>query len=129
MKVIVDTNVIISAILTEGHSFDVIQNALYRHELYYTDHILKELERIFSSKFPLPKERISQSLSLITKYFRKGISASKVGKVCRDPDDDCILADAVANGIECIITGDKDLLVLKTYKGIRIIQPKDYWNV
>jgi predicted nucleic acid-binding protein len=40
-----------------------------------------------------------------------------------------VLADAVINEIEVIITGDKDLLDLKNYKGIKIISPKEYWNL
>jgi uncharacterized protein len=45
---------------------------------------------------------------------------------CRDADDD-ILAAAVSVGADCILTGDKDLLVLKSFKGINIISPKRFW--
>jgi uncharacterized protein len=46
--------------------------------------------------------------------------------VCRDPDDDVVLATAVAADAEAIITGDEDLLVLKTYTRVRILTPRQF---
>ena len=46
--------------------------------------------------------------------------------ICRDPDDDNIIATAVAGNCDCIITGDEDLLVLKAYEGIDILSPRDF---
>jgi len=55
------------------------------------------------------------------------VSVSKLeNQVCRDPDDDNILAAAVSGKCDCIITGDKDLLVLKEYEGIDIFSPRDF---
>ena len=44
--------------------------------------------------------------------------------VCRDPDDDLVLATAVAADANLIVTGDDDLLVLGTYEGIAIVSPR-----
>jgi len=46
--------------------------------------------------------------------------------VCRDPDDDRILACAVAHEAQYIVTGDKDLLVLGTFRGVKIVSPRDF---
>jgi uncharacterized protein len=43
--------------------------------------------------------------------------------VCRDPDDDLVLATAIAGACSCVVTGDKDLLVLGQYEGVVIISP------
>jgi len=48
--------------------------------------------------------------------------------VCRDQDDDAIIGTALAGACECIVTGDKDLLVLKHYSGIDIISPDRFWR-
>ena len=48
-------------------------------------------------------------------------------RVCRDPDDDQILATAVAARADCLVTGDTDLLVLDRYAGIPIVRPADFW--
>lgn len=47
-------------------------------------------------------------------------------QVCRDSDDDLVLATAVAGGCACIVTGDKDLLVLGSYDTIQINSPGDF---
>jgi len=55
------------------------------------------------------------------------VSASKLeNPICRDPDDDNILAAAISGKCDCIITGDKDLLVLKQHEGINIFNPRDF---
>ena len=46
--------------------------------------------------------------------------------VCRDPDDDHVLAAAVAGACHCIVTGDRDLLDLKRYNMIDIISPSEF---
>jgi predicted nucleic acid-binding protein len=46
--------------------------------------------------------------------------------VCRDADDDMVIASAVAGGAVCIVTGDKDLLDLKEYQGIPILKPAEF---
>ena len=66
-------------------------------------------------------------LKFMNQFYILGQTADTVDKVCRDPDDDQILADALINHIDVIITGDKDLLDIKKYKGVRILAPKDYW--
>ncbi|MFH1958346.1 MAG: putative toxin-antitoxin system toxin component, PIN family [bacterium] len=129
MRIFFDTNVIISAIVTMGGSFGVIKDSVYKHEIFYTDYLLKETRKILTSKFPLPDKIINGAVSLIRRYFIKGKTAEKAAEVCRDPDDNQLLADAVVNKIEIFVTGDKDLLVLKEYQGVRIIPPKDYWTL
>jgi len=43
--------------------------------------------------------------------------------VCRDPDDDAVLACALAAQVDLIVSGDADLLVLEQFEGIRIVTP------
>jgi len=129
VKLLIDTNVIISGITARGHSFEVIKDSTYRHEIYYTEHLLEEIQRILSTKFSLSNDVINFSIFIIKKNFIKGKTADKIENVCRDPDDNQILADALVNEIEVIITGDGDLLDLKSYKGIKIIRPREYWKL
>ncbi|MBN2072879.1 MAG: putative toxin-antitoxin system toxin component, PIN family [Actinobacteria bacterium] len=50
-------------------------------------------------------------------------------KVCRDADDDRILALAKHTHTDYIITGDEDLLVLKDLDSIPIVNPRNFWNI
>lgn len=129
MRLLFDTNVVISGFVTRGYSFDVIKDAIYKHEVYYSEYLLKEIQDVLPKKFSLSDSVIHFAVLTIKKYLIKGETAATVENVCRDPNDNQVLADAVVNGIEILITGDKDLLDLKNYKGIKIISPKDYWNL
>ena len=129
MRILFDTNVIISGFVSQGYSFDVIKDTANKHEVYCTEYLLKETQKSLSTKFPLSRETINSIISTVKKQFIGGKTANTVEKISRDPKDDQILADAVINNIDIIITGDKDLLELKNYKGIKIIMPRDYWKL
>lgn len=129
MKILFDTNVLIAAFMTKGCSYDVIEQAVHEHEIYYTPFIINEFKRVFKDKFHYSNTLINEFVAFIEKYFIKGSTANAIEKSCRDPDDDHVLADALANGINVIITGDKDLLDLKTHKGIKILRPNEYWSL
>lgn len=129
MRILFDANVIISAFVSQGYSFEVIKDAANKHEVYCTEYLLKETQKNLSTKFPLSGETINSIINTVKKQFIEGKTANTVEKISRDPKDDQILADAVTNDIDIIITGDKDLLELKNYKGIKIIMPKDYWKL
>jgi predicted nucleic acid-binding protein len=46
--------------------------------------------------------------------------------VCRDRDDDVVLGTARAASADCIVTGDRDLLVIRQYEGVEIVAPSDF---
>lgn len=50
----------------------------------------------------------------------------KVTDICRSADDDNILACSIASKAEYLVTGDADLLVIKTFKGCKILTPRDF---
>ncbi|PIU18432.1 MAG: putative toxin-antitoxin system toxin component, PIN family [Elusimicrobia bacterium CG08_land_8_20_14_0_20_44_26] len=129
MRILFDANVMVSAIVTRGLSFDVIKDSVYKHEVFYTDYLLGEIKEILAGKFFLSEKIAENAVRLLKKYFIKGKTSRTVDKICRDPGDDQVLADAAANKIEILISADKDLSVLKKYKGIKIILPRDYWKL
>lgn len=129
MRILFDTNVLVAAFLRGGSSYDVIEQAIHEHEIYYTTFIIGEFRRVFKNKFHYPNSIINEFAVFIEEFFIEGITADVIENICRDSDDDQVLADGIINGINVIITGDKDLLDLKTHKGIRIIHPNKYWNL
>ena len=48
--------------------------------------------------------------------------------ICRDADDDVMLATARTGECDAIVTGDQDLLVLDPFHGIRVLAPAGFWN-
>ena len=112
-----------------GACYDIINHSIDEHEICYTAFILEEFINVFKDNFHYPEFVIKQFVQFIHKFFIKGDTAGAIDNICRDPDDNQILADAAINKIEAIITGDNDLLDLGNYKGIKIISPREYWSL
>lgn len=129
MKILFDTNVLISSFLTSGDCYEVIKDAHLKHEIFYTHFLIQEFTSVLRNKFHYTDILINNFSSFIQRFFIKGKTSVKMENICRDSKDNQILADALINEINVIITGDNDLLYLKNYRGIEIISPKDYWNL
>lgn len=63
-------------------------------------------------------EYASETVMVKTKGNLRGI--------CRDPKNDMVIECAVIAGADLIVTGDKDLLTVKTYEGIRVLTPREF---
>ena len=128
MRVIFDTNVLIAAFLTEGVCSTLLVRARRGEcELILSTDIIQEFERILRKKFSLSQSEISdvrKVLAEATKEVRQKVNP--IAPVCRDPDDDRILACARQAHADYIVTGDEDLLVLKRYGAIRIVTPRNF---
>jgi putative PIN family toxin of toxin-antitoxin system len=88
--------------------------------------VIDEFREKLTDKFKRDTEDVEQAASLLLSKMTEVFPVDLGEAVCRDPDDDNILATAVAGNCDCIITGDKDLLVLKQYAGIDILRPSDF---
>ncbi len=125
MKLVVDTNVLIAGLAGEGLCRDIVKRRLPAFELFTSRILLDELAGKLREKFhlnpdELPLLKIYADEATIVKP--KPLSEP----VCRDPDDDVVLATALTANAEMILTGDKDLLVLKQFQGIKIISPRQF---
>lgn len=126
LRVTLDTNIIISALLFGGNSRKIVEKIVNREFRVYTSpRLISELKEVLIKKFKFSNEKIAnlevQILSLFTV-----INPTKSITVARDPDDNRVLEVAIESGSKIIVTGDKDLLDLKDYKRIRIINPKAF---
>ncbi len=128
MRALFDTNVLLAAFLTEGVCEKLLTRARKRHfDLIACPFILHEFERILVKKFSATKQEKETALALITEAARDIVEPSETPtRACRDKDDDNVLACAVKAAAEYLVTGDKDLLHMKTFKGIRIVTPREF---
>jgi len=128
MRIFFDTNVIISAFITHGSAPELFSYCLANHRNYTSDFVIAELEKNLP-KFDYSEEEIKIVTGFLNINFSIISGYGKLGeKICRDEDDDNILAAACKSEVDCIITGDKDLLVLKKYNGIPVLSPRDFWS-
>ena len=127
-RVVLDTNVLISAIAFEGKPREVFRKALTgQMRLAISEDILGELEGVLSGKkFKYSKEVIRSIRKLIEDLAEFVIPQKEVKKIKKDPDDNRILECSVEAEAHFIISGDNHLLELKQYKNIRIITPSEY---
>ena len=91
-----------------------------------SDFILEETHEKLIEKFGYPAELATEAASVLRSRMKVVVPSKLESQVCRDPDDDNILAAAVSGNCDCIITGDKDLLVLKQYESVDIFRPRDF---
>lgn len=89
---------------------------------------MEEFKRVLLEKIKVDLELVQSAISILTSnaILVEPIPLDK--PICRDKDDDNILALAVSGKANCIITGDKDLLVLKKHEGISILKPAHFWE-
>lgn len=128
MIAVFDTNVLIAALITEGICSKLLHRARTgEFTLATCPFIMKELRRILLKKFRLADGEIASAMEPVTEAIDQIIDHTlKIKGVCRDADDDNILACAVAAKAEYLVTGDADLLSLKSYQDVRIITPRDF---
>lgn len=101
------------------------QEALIAATLLTSDHILDELAEKLVSKAGMEPEEATRTRMEVAEDCRVIAVAALAEPVCRDPDDDAILATALAARADLLVTGDKDLLVLGSYEGIPIVTPAE----
>lgn len=126
MKIILDSNVIISALTTQGLSSRVLDLCIDKHVIFISSWILDEVTRILSNKFKIESEKLTRIRNFIKSASFNIEPKGKKPSQCRDEDDNKILHLAKHVHADLIITGDEDLLILKTYKYTKIINPRQF---
>jgi len=130
MKLVLDTNVYISAFYWGGNAQKIIDRIIAGIDLLFiSENILKEISEVMARpKFKTDQETIDKFIETIEKNCIKIFTEGKIKDVCRDKDDDKLECGIICNA-DYIITGDDDLLVLKNYEEIKIITPMEYLEI
>lgn len=130
MRVFLDTNVLVSAFTTRGLCADLLRLALAEHELLSGEVILEELQQVLIERFHIPRpvnEGIIELLRSQAVIIPKPEYPATVG--VRDPDDEWVIASALRGKADVLVTGDKDMLVLKRVGEMPIHDPRGFWEI
>ena len=127
MKVVIDTNVIISAIFFGGTPKAILA-AIFSQKFQFvlSPLILEEYQEVaerLSTKYNVQYGKI---LQLIAAHSEMVADLPLAKPVSDDPDDDKFIAAALASKAKIICSGDKHLLSVDGYKGIEILKPKPF---
>jgi len=95
-------------------------------ELLICPKILEEFERVLKKKVKLPYDLVQDVLNLILEVSKVVQSTRVVQAVCRDEDDNNILACALSTGANYLISGDKDLLEIGSIERLKILSPREF---
>jgi hypothetical protein len=134
MKVVLDTNVLVSALIVPAGKPARILRRLDTLELLTTDRILVEVSRVL--RYPRIQKRYKLAEAIITTYLERLHEVStivetrtQISGVSKDPDDDKFLECAVDGNARYIVSGDPHLLDLGSYGGISIVTPSAFLSI
>ena len=128
MRVLLDTNVIISAVTTRGLCADVFRAVLADHELVTCSQLLQEVRRILSTKFSLSEELIFEYLELINQDAFITEPNDLPNVQITDKDDVEIIGAAIVGEADVFVTGDRELHGIKSIRKVRIMSPRAFWE-
>jgi len=126
MRVVADSNIFVSALRFGGKPEELLRAAEDgRYVLLVSEPILLEIAEVFSRKFGWSSDRVATSLRRIRAVAEVTVPGQKVS-ACEDPDDDRILEAAVSGDATHVVSGDKHLLRMGTFRGAEIIRVRDF---
>jgi uncharacterized protein len=127
MRIVVDTNVIVSALVFGGlprRVFEAVEGG--RCDFYYSAEIEDETRRVLRVNFGWGEDRLDRYLPAFWNLGERATPHRRVNAVRDDPDDNRILECALAANAHVIVSGDSHLLRLIAYEGIAILTPRAF---
>lgn len=132
MRAVLDTNVLISGVITTGVSHDVLLLGFRgAYQLVVTVETLTEFRDTlykYPEKFHLDDDEIQREVETIRYFAEFVVPDVSISAVEDDPDDDKFLDAAVAGEVDYLVSGDRHLLDLGTYSGIEIVDPRTFYD-
>jgi uncharacterized protein len=128
MRAVFDTNVLMAAFLTDGLCAKLLMRAR-RREFYLIScpFIVEEFQRFLQKKIKANTRETQIAIKLLEEAVNDIFTPSiKITPVCRDAEDDNVLACVLEAKADYLVTGDEDLLILSKYKTTKIISPRNF---
>jgi uncharacterized protein len=128
VRLVLDTNVLVAALVARGTCHELLEHCVRQHTVISSQPLLDELHDVLERKFRQRPVDVRSALRLCAEMFTLVMPAALDPPTCRDRDDDVVLATALAGARDAIVTGDQDLLVLDPFRGIRVTAPAAFWQ-
>lgn len=126
MRIVLDTNILISALIFGGKPHQVLSMILKNKiQALISPVLIAEFFDVVNKKFDLSAQQLALTKSQIENKFEIVQPKNEI-KISRDHDDNRVLEAALEGKCSYIITGDKDLLDLNPFKNIKILTPDTF---
>ena len=126
MRVFFDTNVVLAAFATRGLCADLFAHVLVEYELLVGDTVIRELRSKLRLK--LSRVAIDEIEALLRDQTVVTLPARHLSLGIPDPDDEWIVAEAVAGEADMLVTGDAALLTFGQRAPLPIVSPRGLWE-
>ena len=127
MKLVLDANVLVSGFASRGLCYSLVEICFRNHEVYFSPRLLEELKKALLGPMGVPLDIVEEALSTVQLRARRADPLPVPSSACRDKEDLHVLGLSAAAGAEFLVTGDKDLLILKRFRKTRILSPRELW--
>lgn len=125
MRVVPDTNVLVSALIFPGGSPEAVYRLALegKIELVTSLPLLAELGRVLSDKFGWQPERAEEAVAQLVRLAEIVDPQEALTEIEADPTDNRVLEAAAEGQTDAIVSGDRHLLAIKSWRGIAIQSP------
>jgi putative PIN family toxin of toxin-antitoxin system len=129
MLVLYDTNTLVKILSRREGILTFKRDTVERHITNITSqHILSEVEAVLAERMKLTKQKAKAATRLLERQSVV-VNPKTIEKICHDPFDDYVLAAAKEGGVEYLVTEDKDLLILKGYQSVKIVNTSTFRRI
>ena len=129
MRVFLDTNVLVSAFASRGLSAEVLELVLLDHDLILGRNVLRELAKALRKLVKLPVVRSAEIVDFVSSEATQVVDNAEPASVNVDAADAIVLGEALASHADLFVTGDAALLRLTTIGALKIVSPRQFWEV
>jgi len=131
VAIVADTNVIVSALFWEGNESKIIGLVEEgKAKLLTSIALLDELKKVLMyERLGLDEKTVDDNATYILTISKIVSPKRKLRVVREDPADDRVLECALAGKAGYIVSGDRHLLQIKKFRGIRIVRAKEFLDI
>ena len=125
-----DTNILFSATGWRGNPFQCVERARAGGVRVFTcPELMDELAEKLDTRLHFSADQVAETLADYLGFLSVIQIPKALAPVCRDPDDNMVLECAIESHAQYIVSGDKDLLDLEAFRGMRIVRAAEFLNL
>lgn len=134
IRVVLDANVIVGSFAATSGALSEIAGAWQsqRFHVVLSDHVLQEAEIAWKKPYWAQRyasDEIDRLVSIVRRRSEFVAPTPGVSGVATHEEDDLVIATAIAGNAAYLVTGDKELLRLKSYKTVSIVSPQEFLEI